>query len=333
MIVTSAYHPPQVHLWVVPVSLQYSSPLLSSPTCSGTHRTAKLGPKIIPRPLTALPASSAASGAFFIPTDGKPLPHSIYRRKLHAKPRKLTVSSAAYLSLLSQWLWEDPRTVREFLEAGGLGVLVKQLDQSNEIDVVVPGLCAFLLGACYEFNHEAGEVTRVKMRSELTRLGADVLVDRMDRMRDGERLKVVMTDSWVLPYPTREAEIWFNWALVVFWKEKKDTIQRRIVADSDSASSSTAQERILVDSIRRVTARQAAEIKTLQNKLKELTATSVAAAETAACEISRSSAKFAGQDERSREWHSVEARETESTAGRGKGDDRKAKENVRLWKR
>ena len=70
------------------------------------------------------------------------------------------MSSAAYLLLLSLWLWEDPRTVRKFLEAGGLGVLVKQLDQSNEIDVVVPGLCALLLGACYEFNQEAGEVTR-----------------------------------------------------------------------------------------------------------------------------------------------------------------------------
>jgi hypothetical protein len=43
----------------------------------------------------------------------------------------------------------------------------------------------------------------------------------MDRMRDDERLKVVMTDSLVLPHPTREAEIWFDWALVVFWKAKK----------------------------------------------------------------------------------------------------------------
>lgn len=28
-----------------------------------------------------------------------------------------------YLCLLSQWLWEDPKAVREFLEAGGLGVV------------------------------------------------------------------------------------------------------------------------------------------------------------------------------------------------------------------
>ena len=29
----------------------------------------------------------------------------------------------AYLSLLSQWLWDDPGSVREFLNAGGLGVV------------------------------------------------------------------------------------------------------------------------------------------------------------------------------------------------------------------
>ena len=71
------------------------------------------------------------------------------------------------------------------------------------------------------------------MHSILTRLGADVLVGRMNRMRDDERLKVVMPDSWVLPCPTPgpqaldpaftpmhdgETEIWFDWAFVDFWK-------------------------------------------------------------------------------------------------------------------
>lgn len=28
-----------------------------------------------------------------------------------------------YLCLLSQWLWEDPKSVRDFLDAGGLGVV------------------------------------------------------------------------------------------------------------------------------------------------------------------------------------------------------------------
>lgn len=74
---------------------------------------------------------------------------------------------------------------------------------------------------------------RVTMHSILTRLGADVLVGRMNRMREDERIKVVGPDSWVLPCPTPgpqaldpaftpmydgETEIWFDWAFVDFWK-------------------------------------------------------------------------------------------------------------------
>lgn len=97
-----------------------------------------------------------------------------------------------------------------------------------------------------------------------------------------------------------------------------DTIQRGIVADPDSASSSTGtrifvekhfhpihsfatlsltaqsgEESILVASLRGVIAKQAAEIEALQNKLKELTATSLATAEAAASEASQNTAKFA----------------------------------------
>ena len=67
----------------------------------------------------------------------------------------------------------------------------------------------------------------------LTRLGADVLVARMNRVREDERIKAVGPDSWVLPCPTPgpqaldpaftpmydgETEIWFDWAFVDFWK-------------------------------------------------------------------------------------------------------------------
>jgi hypothetical protein len=55
----------------------------------------------------------------------------------------------------------------------------------------------------------------------------------------------------------------------------------------------SGEESILVASLRGVIAKQAAEIEALQSKLKELTATSAAAAGTAASEISQSTAKFA----------------------------------------
>ena len=38
--------------------------------------------------------------------------------------------------------------------------LVEAINQTSEVDTLVPGMCAFLLGICYEFNREAGEITR-----------------------------------------------------------------------------------------------------------------------------------------------------------------------------
>ena len=170
-------------------SVQFAAVLFShllrhAPRCKDLAR------KIVPPSSTTLPASSAAGGNFFVPADGEPpTPSSpapkddnedgpqsllalltehlslafLQRSRAELAPREAREADrviCAYLSLLAQWLWEDPRAVREFLEAGGLGVLVEQLNQPSEIDVVVPGLCAFLLGVCYEFNREPGEVTR-----------------------------------------------------------------------------------------------------------------------------------------------------------------------------
>ncbi|KAH8980775.1 p115 like vesicle tethering protein [Lactarius hatsudake] len=307
--------------------------LRHSPHCKALAR------QIVPPPLTPLPAQSQAGGAFFVPADGGTPPAAdlppkddaeddpqsllatltehlslafLQRSRAGLAPRETREADrviCAYLSLLAQWLWEDPRAVREFLEAGGLGVLVDQLNQPSEIDVVVPGLCAFLLGVCYEFNREPGEVTRATMHPILTRLGADVLVGRMNRVREDERIKAVGPDSWVLPCPTPgpqaldpaftpmydgETEIWFDWAFVDFWKANIYTIQRGIVADPDSAASSTAQsgeESVLVGSLRGVIAKQATEIESLRNKLKELTANSVAAAAEAAATATQSVVK------------------------------------------
>ena len=76
-------------------------------------------------------------------------------------------------------------------------------------------------------------VVRGTIHPILTRLGADVLVARMNRVREDERIKAVGPDSWVLPCPTPgpqaldpaftpmydgETEIWFDWAFVDFWK-------------------------------------------------------------------------------------------------------------------
>ncbi|KAI0048589.1 hypothetical protein FA95DRAFT_1654923 [Auriscalpium vulgare] len=316
-------------------SLQFASVLFAH-LIRHNPTTKALARQIVPPALTPMSAPSSATsgpggGAFFVPADGAPPPQPEVAEAKDAEEEEedpqtllqlitehlalafLSRSRAGlvdreqrecdrvicmYLALLSQWLWEDPQAVRVFLEAGGLGVLVEQLNQPSELDVVVPGLCAFLLGICYEFNREPGEITRATMYPLLTRLGADVLAGRTARVRDDERIKVVGPDFWVLPCPTptalnpafipmyeNETEVWFDWAFVEFWKSNNNTIQRSIVADPESASSSAAQsgeESVLVASLRTVIAKQSAEIEALQTKLKELSTASSAATKQSA---------------------------------------------------
>ncbi|KAF9012594.1 p115 like vesicle tethering protein [Cyathus striatus] len=188
-----------------------------------------------------------------------------------------------YLCLLSQWLWEDPKSVREFLDAGGLGVLAEPINQTSEIDTVVPGLCAFLLGICYEFNREPGEITRTTIHPILSRLGVDILIGQMTRLREDERFKAVGPDSIVLPYPTpalqtglkkdatNEAEIWFDWAFIDFWKSNYYTIQRGFSVEPNQLSSTSGQNTeaaMLVASLRDVIRKQSEEIEELNKKLK-----------------------------------------------------------------
>ena len=51
--------------------------------------------------------------------------------------------------------------------------LVEPIAQPIEAsDGLIPSLCAFLLGTCYEFNREPGEITRcAKMRLVTTKVG------------------------------------------------------------------------------------------------------------------------------------------------------------------
>ena len=87
-----------------------------------------------------------------------------------------TRAMVGYLVLLCTWLWDSPKTVKEFLkESANLQVvsrvlkvrrltqriqLIQPITQTNGIDPLVQGLSAFLLGVCYEFNREPGEITR-----------------------------------------------------------------------------------------------------------------------------------------------------------------------------
>ena len=73
----------------------------------------------------------------------------------------------------------------------------------------------------------------------------------MSRLREDERFKAIGPDNNVLPYPStahqpaaakaanpQEAEIWFDWAFVDFWKSNYYTIQRGFSTGPEQLSSS-----------------------------------------------------------------------------------------------
>jgi hypothetical protein len=121
----------------------------------------RLAHKIIPHPLTPLPALSTTGRAFFVPANSEPPPPPnppakedpedasqnllalltehlslvfLQRSRARLAPRKAWEADRViwtYLVLLSQWLWEDPRAVQEFPEAGGLGVLIEQFEPAK----------------------------------------------------------------------------------------------------------------------------------------------------------------------------------------------------------
>ncbi|KAF7290091.1 hypothetical protein HMN09_01314300 [Mycena chlorophos] len=263
-----------------------------------------------------------AGGNFFVPADGAPPPEepappedddddppqallpllsehlslaalARARADTDADPREAREWDrfiAAHLCLLAQWLWDEPAAVREFLDAGGMSVLVDAINQTNEGDALVPGLCAFLLGVCYEFNREPGEITRATIHSILHRLGVETLVGRITRLREDERFRSVGPDSVVLPYPIvgtaaatilrspvaekeKEGEIWFDWAFVDFWKSNYYTVQRGLSTEPDqltaSSSGQSVESAMLIASLRDAIRNQTQEIETLQRQLKE----------------------------------------------------------------
>lgn len=131
-------------------TLLFAHLLASSPRCKALARSIK--PSLTP------PPSTPNQGQFFVPADGAQPPPSVPEPDddedapqslipLFTENLSLSFLSKSrvddandkevnewerlivgYLCLLAQWLWEDPKAVREFLDAGGLGVVSADTD-------------------------------------------------------------------------------------------------------------------------------------------------------------------------------------------------------------
>lgn len=88
------------------------------------------------------------------------------------------------------------------------------------------GLSAFLLGVIYEYNREAGDVTRATLHPIIQgRVGPDVFANRILRLREDVRFKNVGPEVLEMPDEDEgivgggaEDGIWFDWSFVEFLK-------------------------------------------------------------------------------------------------------------------
>ncbi|SCV68561.1 BQ2448_682 [Microbotryum intermedium] len=151
-----------------------------------------------------------------------------------------------YLMVLSLWLWDSPTTVKEFLSEGSnLQVLIQPITQSSGVDSLVQGLCAFLLGICYEYNREPGPITRETLHPILhSCVGADQFVSRILRLREDERFRGVgpavleLIDEEMEEEMGEEQGLWFDYSFVEFLKTNYISVQRAILMDPTANTTS-----------------------------------------------------------------------------------------------
>ncbi|GAA5922633.1 uncharacterized protein JCM15063_003368 [Sporobolomyces koalae] len=152
-----------------------------------------------------------------------------------------------YLTALATWLWESPGTVKEFLSEGSnLQVLIQPVTQASGVDSLVQGLCAFVLGICYEYNREPGPITRETLHPILqSRVGPDQFVSRILRLREDPRFRTVGpnvlelsdSDDSSLDGVGEEDGLWFDFTFVEFLKTNYIAVQRAILVDPHATTS------------------------------------------------------------------------------------------------
>lgn len=212
--------------------------------------------------------------------------------------------SLGYLMVLSAWLFEDPDAVNDFLgEGSNVQSLVQLIIQDNHHNVLVPGLCAFLLGIIYEFSTKDSPVPRATLHQILTlRLGREQYTDHITKLRE----HTLMRDFEVLPQRLDSSklgglpDVYFDTTFVGFLKDNFSRVVRAVHRDPGIEIPIIAKgiqrgvSRELVDSLRvqvedRMQALQKAEseVLNLEQKLGQEQADHRKAKEFAALELGR----------------------------------------------
>ncbi|KAI9876748.1 MAG: hypothetical protein M1830_005813 [Pleopsidium flavum] len=212
--------------------------------------------------------------------------------------------SVGYLMLLCGWLFEDPDAVNDFLgEGSSIESLIQTVAQSSMDKVIVPGLCAILLGIIYEFSTKDSPVPRATLHSILaSRLSRDRYVDKITKLREHHLVRdfEVLPQRLVSDQGGAIPDVYFDKTFIHFLKDNFSRLIRAIDRDPGMEIAVMANgvqkgiSRELVDSLRgqlddRNQALQKAEsdLLSLERRLGQEQADHRRAKESASVELSR----------------------------------------------
>ena len=143
--------------------------------------------------------------------------------------------SVGYLMLLCGWLFEDPDVVNDFLgEGSSIQSLIQIITQASPQKILVPGLCALLLGTIYEFSSKDSPIPRATLHQILTSsLGREQYIDKIRKLRELSLIR----DFEVLPQNASSGpdgvlpEVFFDKSFVDFLKDNFSRLMRAIDRD------------------------------------------------------------------------------------------------------
>ncbi|CAH1761705.1 7753_t:CDS:10 [Entrophospora sp. SA101] len=159
--------------------------------------------------------------------------------------------------------------------------LITPITQSSSVDARVQGLCAFLLGICYHFNHISDSlISRSTLQPILhNRIGVDQFINRITRLRESPHFKhasqylQVFLEEGAKGLPN----LYFDYTFVEFLKDNYESIQRSVKSDPNAPQYSSNNKDLQNDldsasmfsSLKEVIKAQEQEITQLKNLIKQ----------------------------------------------------------------
>ncbi|KAF3933278.1 hypothetical protein ABW20_dc0105324 [Dactylellina cionopaga] len=145
--------------------------------------------------------------------------------------------SLTFLMILCVWLYENPEAVDDFLnENSTIESLVTTVNQLNNADIVLQGVCTFLIGIVFEFSTKESPIPRVDLHSRiLGRLKKDQYFLKLHKLRQYPAVRdfeVMSSQQHRKGLP----EVYFTSDFITFFKDNYSIISRSLDRDPGDTS-------------------------------------------------------------------------------------------------